>query len=344
MKRIILLLLCLVLLTPALAGNVLAATEWKFGASLRFSTFWTERDAGSGVINDLENGGRALNSDGLLTWAEQSNSRIRINMKSDTLEGYAELGYNFDGGTVTNRYFWGKYKFNEMFAISIGQQDQLFNSDKISRQVWDGDWAMVGIGTSKRSGTPKIILTAGDFAFALSQLEAKNKVPAGTGIVYDRDSYIPQLQASYQYKADTWRLKLAGAFQTFEAKNIGTATAKTMGNKTINSWLIDIDGDINFGPLYLGAAVAVGQNWADANWNIMKNYSLGAKSTENMCAWLDGNNKLKNTTSMMVGLVAGYSLTESLRFEAGAGYRYDENDVWKTNSSMWNIYLQAAYR
>lgn len=343
MKRIWL-LLCLGLVTFSLAGNALAATDWKFGASLRFATFWTEQYAGKSRMNDLEGGNSSLESDGLLTWSQQGNSRLRFTMKSDSLDGYIELGYNTANSVVTTRYYWGRYKFNDNLAITIGQADQLFSSDKISSQVWDADWAMVGLGTSKRSGTPKIILTAGGFDFALSQPEIRTKLPAssivGGTTTADRDTYMPQIQASYQYKGDSFKIKAAGAFQNIKYNKIDNGTDAF--SKNINSWLFGLDGNVNFGPLYLAGAFATGQNWVDANWNRSLSNYAGTKSMSNMTGQWDGNN-YKSTTSFMFGLVAGYRLTEALRLEAGAGYRHDENDTWKTDSNMWNIYLQASY-
>lgn len=57
---------------------------------------------------------------------------------------------------------------------------------------------------------------------------------------------------------------------------------------------------------------------------------------------IDGT-KIKNTTSAMGAIIAGYRLTEALRFEAGVGYRYDDNSVWDKDSSILNVYIQAAY-
>ena len=55
------------------------------------------------------------------------------------------------------------------------------------------------------------------------------------------------------------------------------------------------------------------------------------------------NGKLKDTTSFMASLSVGYHLTESLRFEAGAAYRYDDNSAFYDSNNNMNFYLQAAY-
>lgn len=129
------------------------------------------------------------------------------------------------------------------------------------------------------------------------------------------------------------------------------------GVDDIHSWLLGLDGDVNFGPLYLAAAVSVGQNWSDAGWNdetgcisdtwtgnyFSNNFGkqliwLRDASAGGTSYWED-----EDTTSLMLSAVAAYRLTEALRFEVGAGYRYDRNDAFNKNSNIWNVYLQASY-
>ena len=352
MKKLIL-GLAAVAVMGLVAAPAMAATEWNFGASLRYSTFWTEADFGknhiTGVPNggDLEGGGKGLKSDGELSWGVQSNSRIKMFMKSDSLQGFVEFGYNVDGG-VTAREYWGKYNFGQGWYIQIGQSHQLFNIPGWSNQVWGGlnnnrhtggDLNMVGLGVSFRPPTPKIILGYGGFAFALAKPETVNDIALTNS---DKDTYLPQLQASYDYKADTWNFKLAGAFQTYAINDIvGTK------DRNINSWLIDAKAKVFFGPLFIGGTASVGQNWANANWgnagSIASKYFQGKDGNfANAGYWMDGD-KVKNTTSWMAAIIAGYRLTEALKFEAGAGYRYDDNKMWRDSSSIFNVYLNASY-
>lgn len=189
-------------------GSAMAATQWNFGGSLRYTTFWTERDAGKSRIADLEGGGAGLKSDGRLDWQTQGNSRIKMYMQADVVEGFIDLGYSVSGNMVKTREYWGRYNFNEKAFIAIGQQKQLFNQ-YISNQVWDGDLGMGGIGTAYQSARPKIVLGYAGFRFALgkpysgrSGLDASGGAVDGLG-VKDIDTYLPQLQANYEYTADT---------------------------------------------------------------------------------------------------------------------------------------------
>lgn len=365
------------LVISLLAVPAMAATQWNFGASIRYSTFWTEQDAGKHSLFDREGGGSLLKDDGSLDWGTQANSRLMFFMKSDRLDGFAELGYDFDDNKVWTRELWGRYHINENMSVIVGQQHQLFNSF-ISNQVWESDLNMNGIGTSFRPPTPKITLTYNGFSFALSK-HSNDRVSdlkeqtanrfsaawggiAGTGLTADVNTYLPQLQASYEYKSDVWRAQVFGAFQTMRLKDVRLHYNSGLdyiglGNKTINSWLVGVDGDISFGPLFLGAHASVGQNWADAGWNytdlgIDDHNSLGADyfSSFGVMPRLRTSgygspvsSKWENTTSVMASIVAAYQLTENWRFEVGGGYRYDENKVFEKDSSIWNVYLQAAY-
>lgn len=358
MKKLIL-GLAAVAVIGLVAAPAMAATEWNFGASLRYSTFWNEVDGGAkrgpnNPMGDLEGGGKLLKNDGELDWATQGNSRIKMFMKSDNLQGFIEFGYNSNTGSVTTREYWGKYNFGQGWYIQIGQAHQLFNIPGWSNQVGLNDLNMVSMGVSFRPPTDKIILGYGGFAFALAKPETNTNglSEAASGIKNhtwmansDKDTYLPQIQASYAYNADTWNFKLAGAFQTYTINDI----AGTNKDKSINSWLIDAKAKVFFGPLYIGGTASVGQNWANANWNstagaLKAKYMPGkGGNLADAGYWLSSTNKVKNTTSAMGAIIAGYRLTEALKFEAGAGIRYDDNNTWRDESIMFNVYLNAAY-
>lgn len=366
------------MISKALTGAVLismltapawAATQWNFGGSLMYKTFWTERDYGKFEGEDLEGGGASLKSDGMLDWSTQGDSVISMQMRSDHLEGYIEMNYDVDENSLTTSQYWGKYNFNENAGILIGQTEHLFRQF-ISSQVAFDNINLNGIGTAYAETAPMIALNYGGFTFALvkpesnldgmldtgmvwieSQVDTSGWVPPGNfldgGVYYEKDTYIPQIQASYEYFADAWRIKVSGGFASFKVKDLTEWSQWDVGgsvlydeelaeNKTVNSWIVGLDGDINFGPLSLGAAASVGQNWGMAGWNLT-DFSIGSYTILNM------EGKFKDTTSVMASLVAAYQLTEALRFETGFGYRYDNNPVFDKASHSWGVYVQADY-
>lgn len=351
-----------------LGTTAMAATQWNFGASLRYNTFWTQVDYGKTKGPDIQGGGANLSGDHELAWSTQGNSRIKMFMKSDSLEGFIELGYDFDNNKVTTREYWGRYKFNDMGSLQIGQIHQLFNTPGLSNQVWSEDMNMHSIGVSWNPPTPKIVLNYGGFAFALAKPYsvsessfwgkevAEDNTNSGVTVPWARgdiDTYFPQLQAAYQYKADTWRIKLAGAYQYTKIKKFqvwdnsaATGVWGPTSSKSLHSWLVSLDGDIYFGPLYLAGAASAGENWATAEWNTTRG-GLKDKYAKNKTLAMANidyrNGKLKDTFSAMGAVIVGYALTEDLSFEMGGGYRYDDNDAWRNSSNMWNVYLQAQY-
>ena len=383
MKKIVLALAATAVIAMV-SAPVMAATQWNFGGMIRYMTFWNQTDGGKHKVSDLQGGGAGLNSDGKLEWGTQVNTRIMMWMKSDTLDGFIELGYDTDGNSVWTREYWGRYKLNDSASIIIGQQHQLYSSF-ISRQAGLVDLNMNGIGTAFRPPTPKIVFNYGGvghlfflnsgFSFALAKPEADkptemlDRTPASTwaGATADIDTLFPQVQAAYTHYADTWRIKLAGAYQHTKLKSINSSMSMinpiAKKSQTIHSWLLTIDGDIAFGPLWLAANATVGQNWGNAG---MMNSEFGATLSpfgyspspfttmgfgiqdiasghfDVFDIW-NGKGKWENTTSWMLSAVAAYQLTEALRFEAGAGFRYDNNDVYETSHKLWNVYLQAAY-
>lgn len=335
------------------AAPVMAATEWNFAASLRFATWWTDIDGGKEKINDLEGGGAKLNKDATLEFLQQRNSRIKMLMKSDNLEGYIEMGWNTATGTVTPRDYFGTYRFTDEFSITMGQHLQLFDTTGFSNQAWGNDLNMHGIGVSWNPSDPKMFFTFRGFQFGLSiPYHTEGKLSGATSSTgtysADKDTFMPQLQFAYQYRADTWRIKVGGGFQNYKMKNFTHAATNNLlfKSKNVNSWLLMFDGNINLGPLYLAATASVGQNWAEACWNTRKgglaNEYTNNKRLDTFGVALKGD-KLKNTTSVMGAVVVGYNITEVLRLEGGFGYRYDENDAWDKNSHMWTTYIQAAY-
>ena len=364
----------------------MAATHWHFGASLRYLTFWSERDGGKQGLADLQGGGAELQRDGFLDWRLQGNSRIKMFMRSDVLEGYIEFGYKEAVELVSAREYWGRYNFNEKAYIVIGQQRQLF-TQFISYQGWDGNLSLASVGVSAQSASPKITLGYGNFAVALvkpydGNVNNRRNALAGelkalyashidpgvkVGLHADTDIYFPQIQAQYEYLADAWRLKLAGAYQHIRINKVGgywesplTGNGRTFsgGGGKADSWLLGFEGEIDFGPLRLSAAASVGQNWSDAGWNdetsnmnaywtdayMLKN--LGVIPVFDAMAPAAGGRvavKWKNTTSFMAAFVSAYRLTEALRLEAGVGYRHDRNEGFSRDGHIWTVYLQAAY-
>lgn len=360
-----------------------AATQWNFGGTLHYMTFWNQTHSGEAKTSDLQNGGGTLNRDGKLEWGTQANTSITVWMQADALDGFIEMWWDGAHNSLLTREYWGRYRVDDRISIIIGQQHQLYSSF-ISRQAGLSDLNMNGIGTAFRAPTPKIVLNYGGaghpffrdsgLSFALVQpetdkpLEMFDRTPGSiwAGATADIDSALPQLQASYVRYADIWRIKIAGAYQQTKLRGIDNSISMPImiekKKQTIPSWLLTMDGDIALGPLWLAANVSLGQNWGNAGlMNSERGATLGSfhyNQGVNTFAFnlqdiasghfdifdiAKAKGKWKNTTSWMVGAVAAYHINDALRLELGAGFRHDDNDIYATPHKLWNIYLQAAY-
>lgn len=316
-----------------LAAPALAATQWNFSGSLQYKTFWNQRDYGDFKGEDLEGGGALVKSDGKLDWTTQGDSYVAMEMVSDHLEGYIEMQWDYDANKVVTNYYWGKYNFNEDFSILIGQTDPLFIQEISNQVIWDNA-NLNGIGTANSDTLPMIALAYKGFTFAMAK-PVNNTDYDVSSLVHDRDTFMPQLQASYAYEADEWRVKFAGAYANSRVKWQGA------NSETLHSWLLGMDGQVFFGPLSLGAAVSYGQNWDAVGWNDFDGWGWGypvVKINSTSTSF-----DFEDTDSLMLALVAGYQLTEDLYFEGGAGYRRDDNDEWHKAHTSWNLYGQAVY-
>lgn len=360
-----------------------AFTQWNFSGALHYMTFWNQTNSGETKTSDLQNGGGALNRDGKLEWGNQANSSITMRMQADALDGFLEMWWDDAHNSLQPREYWGRYRADDRISVIIGQQHQLYSSF-ISRQAGLSDLNMNGIGTAFRAPSPKIVLNYGGaghpffrdsgFSLALVQpetdkpLEMFDRTPGNiwAGATADIDSALPQLQASYVRYADIWRIKIAGAYQKTKLRSINSSISMPImiekKAQVIQTWLLTMDGDIAFGPLWLAVNATVGQNWGNAG--LMNSefgaslssfrYSLGATAFAfdiqdiasghfDIFDIVNAKGKWENTTSWMIGAVAAYHLTDALRLELGGGFRQDDNDIYATPHKLWNMYLQAAY-
>jgi hypothetical protein len=106
----------------------------------------------------------------------------------------------------------------------------------------------------------------------------------------------------------------------------------------IYSYILGLEMGYEIGAFYVKAAGGWGQNWTNANWN-----SDGYTSNSNAGAALNSaGDDVKNCTSWQAALILGYKFSDALAFEAGAGYRSDDNDAAPDKDNAWAGYLQAV--
>jgi hypothetical protein len=175
------------------------------------------------------------------------------------------------------------------------------------------------------------------------------------------EQIIPKFEASYQFNlSDAMSFHAFGGYQTYDIKTaqtpLGTPAFPTSGTEStsVNSWVVGLGADMNFGPFFVKPQVSYYQNGAAAGW-------LGGRylTTTKRGFVADFNNKFgtaidTNTVNtdvldgnnLMAMLAFGFKPTESLGLEAGVGYvGFDTDSVQgiSIKNNYMEYYLQAVF-
>jgi hypothetical protein len=335
MKKLVAISAVLLLAAPAMAA------DWSFYGSQRVATFYVANDYGDGTAVDrfgVGTAGSGEDDDWGLQWNFQSNSRLGARVKADKVTGHIELALKgTDGGDldVGTRRAYGVWKFTDNASLKVGK-DYSAAERFISSQVFNGDDGLEGSGEFYTRRPGQLGLTVGDFNLSLIT-NALNTTqggiaPAGS----DPDWNLPKAEASYLLKFGSFDLRPFGGVQYFK---VSEGASVLTDDLDIWSYAIGIDSIINLGALTIGAQVSYGQNWNNANW---QNSAVTAPASAS--ASLDGTDDVNDATTWMGELVVGYKLTDTLKFEAGFGYRSDDPDTPGSDADeMWALYGQAVF-
>lgn len=267
------------------------AADWNFYGSARVRTFYDSVETGATTTKNL-------------THALQSNARIGARVKvSDTLTGRFEYGAG--GGNANLRHLYGEWNFGPG-KLLVGQTDSLFNY-AISHQVHDTDKNMDSYGHSDAGRQPMIRLTFGDFKLAFVQPETSGLNLAASS----QEVKLPKLEASYKLSFDSSYLLLTGGYQSYELTD-----TTTLRSYDVDSYVIALGGQVQFGSAYLGGDIWAGQN--------VKPYQF--KCSPDGDPVVVGGNTLADNDSYGFLIVAGYKLNETFSFETGYGYVEAEVD------------------
>ena len=320
------------------------AAEWSFYGSARMATFWTDvsEEQGPTGDDDLDLGHNL-----------QGNSRIGANVKvSDNLVGRFEYG---SGPNL--RMLYGEYDFGG-FKLLVGQTYVPVNIF-ISNQVYGGDADLLDVGGVYNGRRPMIRAKFGGLTVALvepttplvGEAAAAGVVTVATedvedddfvidesgddSVVYrpasgrfeDTDVTIPMLQAKYVFKVAGLSLQLAGGYQVYKVVDGDDS------DEDISSYIGAIGGTYNMGPFMLGANYWMGQNVGNMGmWN--------AGSSE--ADYDAGNDEILDNDGYGFIIVAAFTLSDMLRFEAGYGYSNFDLDEAAEEDDTSVYYLQAT--
>jgi len=334
MKKFIVICAVLLFVAPAFAA------DWAFYGSARVGTWYTDRTYPTPV--------NGQNDDQATQWALQGNSRLGAKVKADKVSGQVELaltatngGDGGDGGVNTRRLY-GTWKFTDDAFLKVGK-DYSPVTDFISNQWFGGDNDLLGEGNFYGRRPAGLTLGVGNFEIAfLTPSYGADVGTTATGINGstggDPDSYIPRFEASYMAKLG------AGYIKPFAGLQYYTVSTNGIGNVNddldVMSYVAGISTSWNIGAVSLGGQVSYGMNQgAVTGWATGSN----ARAASSPYLSTSGRN-LKDVYTLQAMFVPALKFTDTLRFEAGIGYRQDNADDapgYSQKDELWVTYLQA---
>jgi len=317
------------------------AVDWNFYGNARIATYYVSDDFGNDTPSDAALITNGDDKDSRLQWDMQGNSRIGANIKAENIKAQFEWGVSSDsagGGNVGARRLYGEWMFGEGMYLKVGK-DYTPVSQFISGQVYDADLGLLGIGTQYGNREAQLAFGFGNFEIALIQPNTPNiSTPGGTSALGNIDPVLPKVEAKWGMSFDAWNFNLQGGYQYYSIKDVASLTNVGDTNDIdVTSYTLGADVGFNFGPAYVKAAGAFGQNWANGAWGLNGNHNQGSP------AYWDGDDDVKDTKTWMASLVAGLKVSDMLSFEGGFGYRVDDPDVNNAEKSKpWAAYVQSV--
>lgn len=299
-----------------------AAVEWNLYGSARMATFYTDDDFGDAGLNDANE-----DSQSDLRWDLQGNSRLGANVKGDVVSGQFEFGVN--EATITSRRLYGVWHFADDWGLKVGK-DYTPITFFLSGQVFDADNGLLFTGNAYGSRRGQIALEG--MGFKLAAITNTTSALGSGGVV---ERWLPKFEASYLFKMnDAMSFHGFAGYQTYDV-NVGTPAGGT-DDFSVDSYVVGLGAELGFGPFFVKPQVSYYQNGDAAGW-------LGANTLPTLLN--PQTNETNDTDSLMAMLAIGFSPTESLTLEAGAGWVSAETDDvqgFDLEQDFFEYYLQAV--
>jgi hypothetical protein len=372
-------IIALVVAITAVFAVTAMANEWNLYGSARVATYYTSQDLGKKLLatddptvfisvkdRDVANQDTVSNT----LWNLQANSRVGATVKGDQIEGRFEFSVTSDGsgGNVGARRLYGIWKFTEGWGLKVGK-DYTPITFFLSGQVFQNDQGLLNVGNAYGSRRGQLALE-GKLGPGMLKVALIDPTTSDLGTPDSTtEQIIPKFEASYLFNlSDAMSFHAFGGYQTYDIKTaqtpLGTAAFPTSGTEStsVNSWVVGLGADLNFGPFFVKPQVSYYQNGAAAGWLGsgpdafgLPNYSTltkrGAVTRFNADFGTNLDPNISSTdvldaNNLMAMLAVGFKPTESLGLEAGVGYvGFDTDSVQgiSIKNNYMEYYLQAVF-
>jgi hypothetical protein len=348
MKKLIAVCAVLLFVAPAFAA------DWAFYGSERMATWYTQKD--NGADNNLVLGQvNGQGDDSATQFYFQGNSRVGARVKADKVNGRIELRLANEsnektassGGdtNVGTRLAWGEWKFAEDMSLKVGKMDSTA-TNIINNRMFNGDDEMLGQGQFYGKRPAGIELNIHNFALGMFTPNVGGDVNAYAGTATgfanatngEGDAYLPKFEAKYKLDLGAGYIQPFGGFQWYKVAPSGTGTV--YDKLDVYSYVAGVGTMWNIGAFSIGGEASYGMNMGNANW-------AAANTAASRLAYMSsrfGDSDVRNVYTTQAELVAALKFTDTLRFEAGAGYTVD-NAVnapgYSRKDDQWMTYAQC---
>jgi hypothetical protein len=348
MKKLIAVFAVLLFVAPAFAA------DWAFYGSERVATWYNQQSFGN-------NNQAGQDNDAGTQWYLQGNSRLGAKVKADKVSGQIELATTASttdsagDGAVNTRRAYGTWKFSDNAFLKVGK-DYSPTTDFISNQWYDGDNDLLGNGNFYGRRPQGLTLGVGDFEIAFLTPQQGNTggigsttsgillpttakaLPTPTGATGDPDVYLPKFEASYKLKLGAGYIQPFGGFQYYTV-NSGAPSQSVQDKIDMYSYVVGVSTSWNIGAFSLGGQLSYGMNQGLSNWS--GGYNVSTNSFPVLKA---GGDNIADVYTIQAMIVPALKFTDTLRFEAGIGYRQDNWDGapgYSQKDDNWVGYVQA---
>jgi hypothetical protein len=370
-------IIALVVAITAVFAVTATANEWNLYGSARVGTYYVSEDLGKSLqlvapgqfiaVQDRD----AANQDTIkeTQWNLQGNSRIGATVKGDMLDARFEFSVTSDGGggNVGARRLYGVWKFTEGWGLKVGK-DYTPITFFLSGQVFQNDQGLLQVGNAYGARRGQLALEGklgpGMLKVALIDTTTSDLGTPDSAV----ETLIPKVEVSYEFNlSDTMSMHAFGGYQTYDVKAaqtpLGTPATPLTGtdSTSINSWMVGLGADLNFGPFFVKPQVSYYMNGEPAGWLPdgttagLPDYSAKTKRgfiTEiNASAGTNFDPNIYQTEvldakNLMAMLALGFKPTEALGLEFGVGYvGFDTDSIegFSTKNNYLEYYLQAVF-
>jgi len=370
-------IVALVVAITAVFAVTATANEWNLYGSARLGTYYVGEKLGKSLEQVGPNQFIAVqdrndaNQDKIkeTQWNLQANSRVGATVKGDMLEARFEFSVTSDGGggNVGARRLYGVWKFTEGWGLKVGK-DYTPITFFLSGQVFQNDQGLLQVGNAYGARRGQLALEGklgpGMLKVALIDTTTSDLDTPDS----DVETLIPKFEASYEFNlSDTMSMHAFGGYQTYDVKTaqtpLGTPATPLTGTEStsVNSWMLGLGADLNFGPFFIKPQVSYYMNGTAAGWLPdgstagLPDYSPQTKrgfiTTTNASAGTNFDPNLYDTDvldakNLMAMLALGFKATEALGLEFGVGYvgyNTDKIEGFSNKSNYMEYYLQAVF-